>query len=185
MGKVKTDLANYNINNYSTGRNGIIRLLWYFTNVLFFLNPLNPVSFIKVFLLRIFGAEVGKGVNFKPSVNIKYPWRLKVGNYAWIGEKVWIDNLADIQIGDNSCISQGALLLTGNHNYKKSRFDLNIAEIVLEDGVWIGAKSIVAPGVTCASHSVLVAGSMISSDMEEYTIYAGNPARKIRTRTIE
>ena len=133
----------------------------------------------------MFGAKVGKGVNIKPSVNIKYPWRLKIGNYVWIGEKVWIDNLANIQIGDNSCISQGALLLTGNHNFKKSSFDLITSEIVLDEGVWIGAKSVVTPGVKCFSHSILAASSMISSNMEEYTIYAGNPAKKIRTRTIE
>ena len=184
MTEVKTNLSKYNINHYKSGKNALVRLLWYLTNVLFFLNPFNPVSSVKVFLLRLFGAKVGKGVNIKPSVNIKYPWRLKIGNYVWIGEKVWIDNLANIQIGDNSCISQGALLLTGNHNYKKRSFDLIIGEILIEDGVWIGAKSIVAPGVCCGSHSVLSAGSMIASDMEAYVIYGGNPANKIRTRTI-
>jgi len=185
MVKVKTDLVLYNKNNYSPGRNGITRFFWYLTNVFFFINPLNPVSSLKVILLRIFGAKVGRGVNIKPSVNIKYPWRLKVGDNVWIGEKVWIDNLADVQIGDNSCISQGVLLLTGNHNYKKSSFDLIIGEIDLGEGVWIGAKSIVAPGVTCQSHSVLSAGSMVSSNMKAYTIYTGNPAQEIRTRKIE
>jgi putative colanic acid biosynthesis acetyltransferase WcaF len=185
MGKIPTNLANYSTMDYSPGKNALIRFLWYFTNVLFFLNPLNPFSSLKVFLLRLFGAKIGKGVNIKPSVNIKYPWRLKIGNHAWIGEKVWIDNLADVQIGDNCCISQGVLLLTGNHNYKKSSFDLITREIILEHGTWIGAKSIVAPGVSCASHSVLSAGSIITSNMEAYTIYGGNPAKKIRTRTIE
>jgi putative colanic acid biosynthesis acetyltransferase WcaF len=185
MAEVKTDLSKYRVSHYKSGRNALIRFLWYFTNVFFFLNPFNPVSFLKVLLLRLFGAKVGKGVNIKPSVNIKYPWRLKIGNYVWIGEKVWIDNLANVQIGDNSCISQGALLLTGNHNYKRSSFDLMVGEIILEEGVWIGAKSIVAPGVTCGSHSVLSAGSMLSSDMEAYSIYTGNPAKKTKTRTFE
>ena len=69
------------------------RLLWYFVNVLFFLNPFNPFSGIKVRLLRLFGAQVGVGVNIKPNVNIKYPWLLEIGDYSWIGENVWIDNL--------------------------------------------------------------------------------------------
>ncbi len=185
MTEVKTNLSKYNINHYKSGRNALLRMLWYFTNILFFLNPINPFSFLKVFLLKLFGAKVGRGVNIKPSVNIKYPWRLKIGNYVWIGEKVWIDNLANVQIGDNSCISQGAILLTGNHNYKKSGFDLMISEINLEDGVWIGAKSIVAPGVNCRSHSVLSAGSMLSTDMEAYSIYTGNPAKKTKERIIK
>jgi putative colanic acid biosynthesis acetyltransferase WcaF len=181
----KTRLDLYDNKTYRPGRNGFILVLWYFVNVLFFINPLNPVSRLKVALLRMFGARVGRGVNIKPSVNIKYPWKLKIGNYAWIGENVWIDNLAEVEVGQHACISQGALLLTGNHNYKKSTFDLITGKIILEDGVWIGAKSIVAQGVICHSHSVLTAGSMLSSDMEAYSIYAGNPAIKARTRNFE
>jgi len=182
---IKTRLDLYDNKTYQPGRNVIIRTLWYFVNVLFFINPLNPVSSLKVFMLRIFGSKVGKGVNIKPSVNIKYPWRLKIGNNVWIGEAVWIDNLDDVEIGDNACISQGALLLTGNHNYKRSTFDLMTGKIILEEGVWIGAKTIVAPGIKCLSHSVLSAGSVLSSDMDPYSVYSGNPAVKIRTRIIE
>ncbi len=180
----KTDLSKFNNSGYKPGRSGFTRVLWYFTNVLFFLNPWFPISSFKIFLLKIFGAKVGEGVIIKPSVNIKYPWRLKIGNYVWIGENAWIDNLADVEIGDNVCISQGAMLLCGNHNYKKSAFDLITGEIKLEDGVWIGAKSIVAPGVTCKSHSILAVNSVATKDLEEYTIYQGNPAVKVRKREI-
>jgi putative colanic acid biosynthesis acetyltransferase WcaF len=181
----KTDLSKYNSSSYNPGSNAAVRLIWYFTNILFFQNPLNPVSGLKVFLLKIFGAKIGKGVVIKPSVNIKYPWRLKIGNYVWIGEKVWIDNLNDVEIGDNCCISQGAMLLAGNHNFKKSTFDLITGKIVLEDGVWIGAKSIVTPGVNCFSHSVLSVNSVSSKDLEAFGIYRGNPAVKIKNREIE
>ena len=57
-------------------------------------------------------------------MNIKYPWFLAIGDHTWIGEKVWIDNLAEVAIGANCCVSQGAMLLCGNHNYKKSTFEL-------------------------------------------------------------
>jgi putative colanic acid biosynthesis acetyltransferase WcaF len=90
-----------------------------------------------------------------------------------------------VKISDNSCVSQGALLLTGNHNYKMARFDLMLGEIELEDGVWIGARSIVAPGVKCFSHSVLSAGSLLTSNMEAYCIYSGQPAKKTKKRIIE
>ncbi|NOZ36199.1 MAG: colanic acid biosynthesis acetyltransferase WcaF [Chlorobi bacterium] len=181
----KTDLSKFNNSWYKPGGNRVKRIFWYFVNVLFFLNPWNPISFLKVFLLRIFGAKIGKGVIIKPSVNIKYPWRLSVGNNVWIGEKVWIDNLANVEIGNNVSISQGAMLLCGNHNYKKSTFDLITGDIKLEEGVWIGAFSIVTPGITCKSHSILAVNSVATKNLEAYTIYQGNPAAEIRKRTIE
>ncbi len=162
----------------------IKRFLWHFTNHLFFNHGLFPFRRLKVVLLRIFGAKVGKGVNIKPSINIKYPWLLEVGDYAWLGENVWIDNLGMIKIGANACISQGALLLTGNHDYSRSTFDLMVKPITLEDGVWIGAKAMVTPGVTCYSHSLLSVGSVATKDMEAYGIYQGNPAVKVKVRQI-
>jgi len=161
------------------------RILWYFINHLFFTSGLFPISNLKVVLLRLFGAKIGKGVNIKPKVSIKYPWNLEVGNFAWIGEAVWIDNLVKVSIGANCCLSQGAMLLTGNHNYKKSTFDLMVGEIILKDGVWIGAKAIVCPGISCQSYSILSVGSVATSDLESYGIYHGNPAKKVKHRIIE
>lgn len=180
-----TDLSRYNNEWFDEGAGVIKRSFWFITNVLFFINPLNPISSIKVRLLRLFGAQIGKGVVIKPGVNIKYPWKLQVGNYTWIGEKVWIDNLDQTIIGSNCCLSQGALLLNGNHNYKKHTFDLIINPIILEDGVWIGAKSVVTGGVTCHSLSVLAVQSVTSSDLEANSIYRGNPAVKVKERVIQ
>lgn len=166
------------------GASKLKQVLWYFCNVLFFINPLNPFSSLKIFMLRLFGAAIGKGVNIKPSVNIKFPWKLKLGNYVWIGENVWIDNLGMVDIKENACISQGAILLCGSHNYKSTSFDLIIGDIILEEGVWIGADALVTGGITCKSHSVLTASSVATNDLEAYGIYQGNPAIKIRERII-
>lgn len=161
------------------------QVLWYFISVLFFLNPLNPISGLKIALLRLFGARIGRGVHIKPCVNIKYPWLLEIGNYVWIGENVWIDNLVKVTISDNVCVSQGAMFLSGNHNYKKSSFDLIVGEIVLQEGTWVGAKSIVCPGVTLYTHSVLAVGSVANKNLDAYGVYQGNPAIKVRERKIE
>ncbi len=177
-------LDTFNNDWYKPSRSKIVVLIWYFINILFFINPLFPFSGIKIIILRLFGAKIGRGVLIKPAVNIKYPWLLSMGNYCWIGEKVWIDNLAPVTIEDHVCLSQGAMLLTGNHNYKLSTFDLIIGEIILEEGVWIGAKSVVCPGVKCESHSVLTVGSIATKNLEPYTIYQGNPAIKIKERFI-
>ena len=160
------------------------RLLWFVVSILFFQTLIPWPSFFKCFLLRVFGAEIGKKVVIKPLVLIKYPWFLKISDFSWIGEKVWIDNLVSIKIGANVCISQGAYLLTGSHDYKKKSFDLLTNQIVVNDGCWIAAKSIICPGVTCGTHSVLTAGSVAVSDLEAYSIYQGNPAEFKKKREL-
>ncbi len=178
-----TNLSTFNNSWYSPGAGSIKRLLWYLVNAIW-INSAFPVSAVKVALLRLFGAKIGKGVVIKPHVNVKYPWKLDIGDHVWIGEKVWIDNLDDVIIEDNVCVSQGAMLLCGNHNYKKSSFDLMTGKITLKAGSWVGAQSTVCPGVTIGSHAVLSVGSVASSDLEAFFIYRGNPASKIKQRVI-
>jgi len=179
----KTDLGSFSNDWYQPG-NRVKRFFWYFFNVVFLLNPLNPFSWLKKFVLRLFGAKIGKGTLIKPRVNVKYPWNLIVGNNVWIGEHVWIDNLAKVSIGDNVCISQGAMLLCGNHNYKKVSFDLIVKPIVLEEGVWVGAKAIVCPGVMIRSHALLTVNSVATGNLDAYSVCQGNPAVKIKDRVI-
>lgn len=181
----KTDLSTYDNSWFDPEAGWIKRIFWHYTNHLIFNHGLLPFSSLKIILLKLFGAKIGVGVNIKPFVNIKYPWLLKIGDHSWIGENVWIDNLTIVSIGKNVCLSQGSMLLSGNHNYKKSTFDLMTGKIVLEDGVWIGAKSIVCPGITCFSHSVLSVNSVASTNLEAYGIYHGNPALKLKDRIIE
>ncbi|MDY0102512.1 MAG: WcaF family extracellular polysaccharide biosynthesis acetyltransferase [Lentimicrobium sp.] len=181
----KTDLSVYTTGSFSPGAGIVKRTLWYFVNIVFFISPVLPLSHLKVTLLRMFGAKVGRGVVIKPAVNIKYPWKLIIGDHTWIGEKAWIDNLNQVSIGSNCCISQGAMLLCGNHNFKKTSFDLITRPIILEEGAWIGAYSVVCPGITCKSHSVLTVNSVATIDMEPYFIYQGNPAVKTKERKIE
>ena len=180
---LKSDFSKFNNSNFKPG-NILLRIFWQIFNIFFLKSNWLPFSFIKVFILKLFGAKIGKSVVIKPSVNIKYPWKLSLGNHVWIGENVWIDNLDNVIIGNNVCISQGAFLLCGNHNYKTESFDLITKPIVIEDGVWIGAKSTVLPGVIAKSHSILSAASVTSKDLEPYTIYKGNPAEKVSNRII-
>ena len=180
----ETDLSSFDNSRYKPG-SSFKKLVWYLINLIIIKNPYFIFIGPKVFLLRAFGAKIGKQVVIKPAVNIKYPWFLSIGDNTWIGEGVWIDNLDQINIGSNCCVSQGALLLSGNHNYKRSSFDLILKPITLEDGVWIGANSVVTQGVRCKSHSLLAVGSVASSNLEPYTIYRGNPAIPVKERIIK
>ena len=178
------DLSKFSSKSYKAG--GLMkRCGWYLISILFFKTNLPYPYGLKRFLLRLFGANVGKRVFIKPNVNIKYPWFLEVGDNVWIGEGVWLDNLAEIKIKNNVCISQGAYILTGNHNYKKETFDLILKPVLIENGVWVGSKVVVCPGVTLNAHAVITAGGVISKDAEAYTIYKGNPAQAIRERKID
>ncbi|MEZ4722066.1 MAG: WcaF family extracellular polysaccharide biosynthesis acetyltransferase [Flavobacteriales bacterium] len=181
----QTDLSKFDNRWYNPGAGGLKRLLWYLTSIVFInSHALLPYS-TKCAILRLFGAKIGKGVVIKPKVNIKYPWKLEVGDYAWIGEGVWIDNLDIVSIGANACISQGALVLSGNHDYSKSTFDLLLKPISIGCGAWIGAKTIVTQGVIVGDHAVLTVGSVASTDLEPMSIYRGNPAQKVKERRIE
>lgn len=176
------DLSRFDNSWYQHGRSAPIRLAWMWCNALFFVNPLFPFYGFKVRLLRLFGAKVGLDVTIKPQVSIKQPWYLEIGNHVWIGEQSWIDNLTWVRIADHVCVSQGALLLTGNHNYKKPTFDLIVGEIHLKEGCWVGARSVVCPGVTLADGAVLAANSVANRNLEAGFVYQGNPAQKIRAR---
>lgn len=176
-----TDLSKFTTGDYVSGPKWKV-LTWYFLNYLVFNSSLPWPYSVKRAILRLFGAKIGKGLIIKTKVRIKNPWRLTIGDHCWIGESVWIDNLEDVMIGNHVCLSQGSLLLTGNHDYTLSDFPYRLGKIVLEDGVWIGAKSVVCPGVVCKSHSILTVNSVANKELKAWTIYAGNPAFEIRER---
>ncbi len=180
---MKTDLSKFTVGEYKNG-NKLRVLIWFFVNYYIF-NSAFPWPYKwKVTLLRMFGANVGNGVVIKTKVRIKNAWRLSIGDNTWIGESVWIDNLENVTIGRNVCLSQDSMLLTGNHDYTQFDFPYRLGEIHLEDGVWIGAKSVVCPGVVCRSHSILTVNSVATRELEQSKIYAGNPASPVRDRKI-
>ncbi|MBZ0167372.1 MAG: colanic acid biosynthesis acetyltransferase WcaF [Candidatus Omnitrophica bacterium] len=165
-------------------RNLLVEFLWEVCNILFFQNRFCISNRLKVFILRFFGAKVGHGAIFSHNVKIKYPWCLSVGDHCWFGADLWLDNIVPIEIGNHVAFAQGAFLTTGNHDWTKQDFPFNGKPIVIEDGVWIGARAIVGPGVRLGTHSVLTAGCVVTKDTGPYGIYAGNPAIFRKKRVI-
>jgi len=181
---MKVDLSKFNNTWYDPGRGSFTKSLWFLANALLLQNPLNPSSRLKAIVLRFFGAKVGKGVILKPSINVKYPWNLEIGDHSWIGEGAWLDSLGKITIGRNCCISQGAYFCTGNHDWSDTAFGLIVKPIIIENGAWVGARTTVLPGVKVGGHSIVTAGSTVSKDTEPYMIYAGNPAQLVKKRVL-
>jgi len=181
---MNVDLARYSASSLNRGRSLPVELLWLVISASFFRHPLAVWNGVKIFMLRLFGATVGNGVIIKPGVRVKFPWKLRLGDNTWIGENVWIDNLECVDIGSNVCISQDALLLCGNHDYRSESFDLTALPIAVEAGAWVGARAVVCPGVRVASHAVLTAGSVATGDLEAFGVYQGNPARLKRMRVL-
>lgn len=180
----RTRLADFDNAWYDPGRPLAVRLLWLAANRLFLLTSFPWPSAVKRAILRAFGARVGAGVVLKPRINVKYPWNLAVGDHSWIGEAVWIDSLARVEIGADCCLSQGVMIETGNHDWSAPAFDLVVKGVVVEDGAWAAVRSLLLPGSRLATHAVLGAGSVLSGETEPYGVYVGVPAAKARERTV-
>ncbi len=159
--------------------------LWGVAKILFFLSPWPWPSRFKATLLRAFGARVGQGVVIRPRVNITFPWRFEIGDHSWIGEEVLILNLAPVSIGTHCCLSQRAFLCTGSHDFHAAAFPLITAPIKILDRSWIAAGCFVAPGITVGPDAMAAAGSVITRDVTQFTIVAGNPARVNRELRAE
>lgn len=177
------DLGAYTPGGFTRGRPAIVELLWIVIQALFVSSAL-PGSAHRRFLLRLFGASIGARVVLKPGIRVKFPWRLTIGDNSWIGEHAWIDNLAQVSIAANCCVSQGAYLCTGSHDWTRPGFDLITGPIALEPGAWVAARACVGPNVTIGRGAVLGLGSTATRDLNPWTVYAGIPAAAVRTRTI-
>ena len=177
-------LADYSNRHFSRGRSRFVEALWLLAQRAF-VSSWMPGASYRRWLLRAFGAKIGKGVVVQPGVKVKFPWRLSVGDHTWIGEEVWIDNLADVTIGRNCCISQRAYLCTGSHDWSRPSFDLVTSPIHIKEGAWIAACATVGPGVTVGEGAVLSLSAVATHDLEPRTIYFGTRASPIRERVIK
>jgi len=177
-------LNHYTTDNYSPGAPYWQQLLWYFLGSPLLRSYWLPWSGFKVWILRCFGAIVGQQVRIKPGVSVKFPWRLTVGDFVWIGENAWLDNLAPIHLESHVCLSQDVYLCTGNHDWSDPSFQLCPAPIYIQQGSWIAARSTIGPGVMVGRGAVLGLGSVTGRSLSPMTIYAGNPAQPIKPRIM-
>ena len=174
----KQNLKDYKLpKNWSRGRNIFFEMLWQ----VFFKSLISsslPGTIWRRYILILFGAKLGKCLRLSPGIKIKMPWRLIVGDFSWIGEDVWIDNLSMVKIGNNVCISQGVYFCTGNHDFNKVNFNLICKSIIIDSESWIGSKVVMGPGIKIGKGSVIKMGSIITEDVPPQSIYKGNKTIK-------
>jgi putative colanic acid biosynthesis acetyltransferase WcaF len=175
------DLSLAGKGNYERRVSRFTEALWFVVEACVINNKLIPLSGLRVALLRLFGAKIGPNCRFVHPIRVKAPWNLEVGANSWFGVDAWIYNQAPIRIGANVCISQGAFLTTGSHDYATT-MDLHVAPIVIEDGVWIASKCVVQMGVTIGRSALVTPLSVVHRSLEADGIYGGNPAQFIKKR---
>jgi len=158
-----------------------VQLWWIVQATVFRWSPLFAFGFRR-WLLRRFGAEIGKNVLVPPSATVIYPWRLSIGDNSWIGEGVVLYTVAEIQIGENAVVSQCSYLCTGSHDYSLPSFPTFARKISIESEAWLGAGVFVAPGVTVGQGAVIGARSSVFADMPARMVCFGHPCRPVKER---
>lgn len=167
------------------GRSGIkCQLWWLVQSCLFGLSPQFMYGW-RNFLLRTFGAKIGKGVVIRPSVRVTYPWKLSIGDYAWVGDNVELYTLAEISIASHAVVSQRSYLCTGSHDPASRTFRIYAEPIVIEEGAWIATDVFIAPGVTVGRNALVGARSSLFTDAKADYVYVGYPAKPIKMRKFE
>ena len=160
----------------------LIRTLWFCLGAPLLSARWLPGSAWRVALLRAFGSRIGSGCRLKPGLRVKFPWRLCVGHACWLAEDAWLDNLASITIGDRVCLSQGAYLCTGNHDFRSPGFELRLGPITIAADAWIAARAVLAPGTQIGPGAVVALAAVVSGTVPARAIVRGNPAVVVGVR---
>lgn len=161
-----------------------MRLLWGAVWTLFARFSPRPLHFWRAFLLRLFGAKIGRNVHVYPSAKIWAPWNLIMHDHSCLGEFVDCYTVDNVTIGARSTVSQYSFLCTASHDYSTRSMPLITAPIVIGDDVWITADVFVAPGVLIDDGCVVLSRSSVYSDLDSWTVCIGNPARAVKQRVI-
>jgi putative colanic acid biosynthesis acetyltransferase WcaF len=176
------ELNKFKLPNNFRGKNPfIVQLWWIVQGTLFRMSPQFMYGFRR-FLLRLFGAKIGKKVIIRPTVKVTFPWKVIIDDYSWIGDDVVLYSLGEIEIGKNVVISQKSYLCTGSHDYLKPEFSIYANKITIKDQVWIATDVFIAPGITIEMGVLVGARSSVFDDLPELKVCIGNPAKVFKNR---
>ena len=180
------DLKNYK--NRHSQKSKILRLAWNVVWMLFFRTTPARIGIFnawRAFLLRCFGAKIGKGCAIFPNVEVWQPWKLTLGDYVALDWDVICYTVDKIAIGSQTTVSRGAFLCCASHDVTSPIMELTHAPITIGSNAWIAARAIVMPGRDVGDGAVVAAGATVVNDVEPWTIVGGTPARFISKREIK
>lgn len=180
---IKVDIRNYNFKFSKKNKFG--RLLWNGVYCILF-RPfiLNSLKGYRSFVLRLFGASVGKGANIYASAKIWAPWNLEIGDYSTLGPHVDCYNQGKIKIGANTTISQKSYLCASSHDISDPLINLILCPIEIGSQVWIAADTFIGPNVQIGDGAVVGARAAVFKNVDPWTVVGGNPAKFIKNREI-
>jgi len=179
------ELNTFHLLPHFRGRSAFVVQLWWLVQSTFFAGSPQFLYGWRRFLLRLFGAKIGKSVLIRPSARITYPWKLNIGNYSWVGDEVELYNLGEITIEANAVISQRSYLCTGSHDTTKPTFDIYAKPITVQEQAWVASDVFIAPGITIGRGAVIGARSTVLEDMPAGMICYGYPARPVKPREMK
>jgi putative colanic acid biosynthesis acetyltransferase WcaF len=162
--------------------NRLLRAAWGVVYALLFRTSPRPCHRWRAFLLRCFGAKLGKNCHIYGRASIWAPWNLVCDDQATIGDEAIIYNPKRVILGSHSIISQQAYLCGATHDYEDPAFPLIASPISVGPYAWICARATVQSGVSVGEGAVLALGSIATRDLQPWTVYAGAPARRVKSR---
>lgn len=178
------DLSSFTLPKNFRGRPAwVVQLWWVVQASLFRWSPQFAYGFRR-YLLRLFGAHIGRNVIIRPSVTVTYPWKISIGDYSWVGDDVVLYSLGEIEIGAHAVVSQRSYLCTGDHDYTIVDFPIRERKISVGSEAWIAADVFIAPNVSIGKGCVVGARSTVLRDMPAFMLCAGYPAKPLRKRAV-
>lgn len=158
------------------------RVIWILVGKPLFRFSFHNMYYYRNLILNVFGAKVSYTARIRRTVIIEMPWNLTIEEHASVGSWAYLYNLAHIHIGPETLISQYAQICTGSHDYNDPIMPLITKPIKIKRRAWIATGAFVGPGVTISEGAILGAKSVTFKNLEKWTIYAGNPATKLKSR---
>jgi putative colanic acid biosynthesis acetyltransferase WcaF len=178
------DLSRFRMPAGFRGRSAVLVQLWWIVqDTAFRMSPQICYGW-RNFLLRLFGAKIGKKVQIRPTTRVTYPWKLTIGDYVWVGDDCVFYDLGEIVLGSHVAIAHDVYFCTGLHDYTKIEFPIGQKPIRIEDETWIPNDVFIGPGVTIGKGTVVGARSTVLHDLPPGMICYGNPAKPVKPREV-
>jgi putative colanic acid biosynthesis acetyltransferase WcaF len=162
-----------------------MRAFWSISYRLLYRPSPNIAHRYRVGLLNLFGAKVHRTAHPYPKCKIWAPWRLTMGAHSCLANHVDCYNVALIELGDHSIVSQYAYLCSASHDFNDRAFPLVSSPIHIERQAWVAARAYIGPGVRIGTGAVVGANACVYRNVEPWTVVGGNPARAIGRRTLK